>query len=171
MAWSARGPSDDGKVAVDAPVARTTPAEVTTLPPPRSSASRIMDRIFPVHAGAVPPWSRVVGLIFLMALVWELLWLGAFWYRDPQHGFIAAWGSASSLLPIAVLLATIGALPGFWIMRRSVIAANERAGIQTHTNGKLIVPEVPKQTPRATVHASSRARRRHASTAKKRTRK
>ena len=150
------------------------PGEPETPPkaaPPEENPSvltRIADKLFPVRPGPVPQWSRVITLIFMMSLVWELLWLVSFWAADSSHDLLKAWTKASSQLPIAFLLATAGGVPGFWFMRRRIEAANKRAGIQV-VNGKVVQPTTTARAPRAEVHASSRARRRHA--AKKRVRR
>src|SRR5712692_4317785 len=117
------------------PATQTAPAEFKTPPeegPPEENPSvltRIADKVFPVRAGPVPPWSRVITLIFMMSLVWELLWLASFWAGDPSHDLLKAWTKASGQLPIAFLLATAGGVPGFWFMRRRIEAVNKRAGI------------------------------------------
>ena len=129
---------------------------------------RLGKRLFPVKPGPVPPWSRVVTLIFLMAIIWEAMWLITFVTQTPDHDLIKAWAQASKLLPIAVVLATAGAVPGFWFMRRRMEQANVAAGLPA--DGK--VSSVPKGAPRqrpAVAHASARGRRRQI--AKRRTRR
>lgn len=139
------------------------------LPPNEtpSALSRIGDKLFPVRPGPVPPWRNVVSLIFLMAIIWEIMWLVTFWTGSSDHNILTAWSRASQLMPVAVVLATVGAVPGFWIMRRRVEAVNAKAGIVT-VNGKVVTPPRPSgRTARASEHASTRARRRHASTGKR----
>lgn len=131
-----------------------------------SSLGRLGDKIFPVRPGPVPPWSRVVSLIFLMAIIWEVMWLLTFWSSSPTHDIISAWAQASKLLPIAVVMATVGAVPGFWLMRRRMEAANVAAGLPPDGKGVKAARGTPRQRP-ATVHASSRGRRRHEVTKKR----
>ena len=135
--------------------------------PRRSPLAKLGDKIFPVRPGPVPPWSRVVTLMFIMSIIWELMWLVTFVLNDPTHDFLAAWGRSSQLLPIAIVLAGVGAVPGFWLMRRRIAAVNVKAGLPA--DGKVSRATVTPHTPRATEHASSRARRRHS--AKKRVRR
>jgi len=139
--------------------------EAPTLPSPirsvGSSLGKLGDRIFPVKPGPVPPWTRVVSLIFLMAIIWEVMWLLTFWSSSPTHDVFGAWAQASKLLPIAVVMATVGAVPGFWLMRRRMEAANVAAGLPASGKGEKAPRGVPRQQP-ATIHASSRGRRRHA---------
>jgi hypothetical protein len=132
----------------------------SSVPEKPSVLTRIADVVFPVRAGPVPPWSRVVTLIFMMTLVWELLWLGTYAASDPNHDIIKAWGQASNMLPFAALFATLGAVPGYWLMRRRVQAVNERTG---YDPARKTEKSAAPRTPRATEHASSRARRRHTS--------
>lgn len=133
-----------------------------------SVLAKIGDRIFPVRPGPVPPWTRVISLVFLMAIIWEVMWLITFWTGDPNRNLMHAWSEASKLLPIAVVLATVGAVPGFWLMRRRMEAANVRAGLPP--DGKVVrSASAALRTPRATEHASSRGRRRYAT--KKRVRR
>src|SRR6185437_14099368 len=41
--------------------------------PVRASSRTFLDRLFPVKPGmAEPSWSRVIGLVIFMALIWEL---------------------------------------------------------------------------------------------------
>lgn len=135
-----------------------TPSPISAV---GSSLGRLGDKFFPVKPGPVPPWTRVVSLIFLMAIIWEVMWLLTFWASSPTRDILGAWAQASKLLPIAVVMATIGAVPGFWLMRRRMQAVNIAAGLPA--DGRVSQPArgAPRQQP-ATAHASSRGRRRHA---------
>lgn len=139
---------------------RERPAAPAPIRAVGSSLGRLGEKLFPVKPGPVPPWTRVVSLIFLMAIIWEIMWLLTFWSSSPTHDMLGAWAQASKLLPIAVVMATIGAVPGFWLMRRRMQAVNIAAGLPA--DGKVVKPArgAPRQQP-ATVHASSRGRRRH----------
>lgn len=140
-------------------VSRPAAADTGPSKPP-SVLSRVGSRIFPVRTGPLPPWSRVVSLILLMAIIWEVMWIVTFWSTGASHNLAAAWSQASKLLPVAVVLATVGAVPGFWFMRRRMQAANLAAGLPANGLPALAARRALR-TPRAPDHASSRGRRRH----------
>lgn len=119
------------------PAAAARPAAKATAPvvaaPPRKT---IADRLFPVRPGmAEPSWSRVIGLIIFMALVWELFsyvytyffGINVFGGRMTAHDTTVAWQASIQTLPWALLLSALGSVPGFWLMRARVRRANQAA--------------------------------------------
>ena len=137
------------------------------VPPQAKPGSRktLADRLFPVRAGmAEPSWSRVLGLIVFMTLVWELFSYGYTYlaginvFTGPvghMHDSALAWRATLQTLPWALLLSAVGSVPGFWMMRSRIrranaILAEERAAQRAAA------------TPRAGQGTSNRARRRRA---------
>jgi hypothetical protein len=129
--------------------------------PPRKT---IADRMFPVRPGmAEPSWTRVIGLIVFMALVWELFsfaytyffGINVFGGRMAKGDSVAAWQATLQTLPWALLLAAVGSVPGFWLMRSRIRRSN-----------RMIAQEKAAQraaaSPRAGQGTSNRARRRRA---------
>lgn len=123
-----------------------------------------LDRLFPVKPGmAEPSWSRVLGLIVFMALVWELFsfaytyffGINIFGGRMQANNSLVAWQATLQTLPWALLLSAIGSVPGFWMMRSRIRRSNA-----------LIAQEKAAQraaaSPRTGQGTSSRARRRRA---------
>jgi len=123
------------------------------------------DRLFPVRPGmAEPSWSRVLGLIVFMTLVWELFSYGYTYlaginvFTGPvghTHDSALAWHATLQTLPWALLLSAVGSVPGFWMMRSRIrrsnaILAQERASQRAAA------------MPRAGQGTSNRARRRRA---------
>ena len=130
----------------------------------RAPRKTFLDRLFPVKPGmAEPSWTRVLGLIVFMALVWELFsfaytyffGINVFGGRMPANDMAVAGKAMVQTLPWALLLSAIGSVPGFWMMRARIRRSNA-----------LIAQEKAAQraaaTPRAGQGTSSRARRRRA---------
>ena len=131
----------------------------------RSPRKSFADRLFPVRPGmAEPSWSRVLGLIVFMTLVWELFSYGYTYlaginvFTGPvghTHDSALAWHATLQTLPWALLLSAVGSVPGFWMMRSRIrrsnaILAQERASQRAAA------------MPRAGQGTSNRARRRRA---------
>lgn len=143
-------------------------AKGSTRPAARMASTprkTLADRLFPVRPGmAEPSWSRVLGLIVFMTLIWELFSYGYTYlaginvFTGPvghTHDSALAWHATLQTLPWALLLSTVGSVPGFWMMRSRIrrsnaVLARERAAQRAAA------------TPRAGQGASSRARRRRA---------
>jgi hypothetical protein len=130
----------------------------------RAPRKTFLDRLFPVKPGmAEPSWTRVLGLIVFMALVWELFsfaytyffGINVFGGRMPANDMAVAGKAMVQTLPWALLLSAIGSVPGFWMMRARIRRSNA-----------LIAQEKAAQraaaTPRAGQGTSTRARRRRA---------
>ncbi|MGI8912646.1 MAG: hypothetical protein ACR2JY_02455 [Chloroflexota bacterium] len=130
----------------------------------RAPRRTIADRLFPVRPGMTEPsWSRVIGLIIFMALVWELFsfaytyffGINVFGGRMAKQNTIVAWQATLQTLPWALLLSAIGSVPGFWMMRSRIRRSNT-----------LIAQEKAAQrsaaAPRSGQGTSARARRRRA---------
>lgn len=128
-------------------------------PKPRRT---IADRLFPVRPGMPEPaWSRVVGLIIFMALVWEVFsyvytyffGINVFGGRMTAHDATVAWQASIQTLPWAILLSTLGSVPGFWLMRARVRQANKVAAQEKAAQRALANPGAGQGN-------SARARRR-----------
>jgi hypothetical protein len=139
-------------------------ANGATKRPVRASSRTFLDRLFPVKPGmAEPSWTRVIGLIIFMALIWELFsfaytyffGINVFGGRMPANDMTVAGKAMIQTLPWALLLSAIGSVPGFWMMRARIRRSNA-----------LIAQEKAAQraaaTPRAGQGTSTRARRRRA---------
>ena len=125
----------------------------------------LADRLFPVRPGmSEPSWSRVLGLIVFMTLVWELFSYGYTYFAGVNvfsgpvghtHDQALAWHATLQTLPWALLLSSVGSVPGFWMMRSRIRRSNA-----------LIAQERAAQRaaamPRAGQGTSNRARRRRA---------
>jgi hypothetical protein len=98
-----------------------------------------------------------------MALVWELFsfaytyffGINVFGGRMAKGDSVAAWQATLQTLPWALLLAAVGSVPGFWLMRSRIRRSN-----------RMIAQEKAAQraaaSPRAGQGTSNRARRRRA---------
>lgn len=118
------------------PIPARRPIPTNTAPvtaPPVRQRKTLADRLFPVRPGmAEPSWSRVLGLIVFMALVWEIFsfaytyfaGINVFGGRMPAHNSVVAWQATIQTLPWALLLSALGSVPGFWVMRSRIRRAN-----------------------------------------------
>ena len=101
----------------------STNGTVTEAAAPAKPRRGLADLIFPVRPDMPEPsWSRVIGLVITMTVVWEIIWFATYYYFYPAtsptyHNAAAAWQATAGFLPFAALLAALGAVPSFWIMR------------------------------------------------------
>ncbi len=104
-----------------------------TADSPRAAKKGWMDRLFPVKPGTpVPPWTRVLSLVVVMAVVWEVIWFFTYYFSPgpTDHNLGATWTQVQGFFPIALGLATLGSLPGFWLMRSRITRANAAAAAE-----------------------------------------
>jgi hypothetical protein len=156
-------PAANGRAGV--PAVSTKNVTGSSMQSAKAPRKTFADRLFPVRPGMTEPsWSRVLGLIVFMTLLWELLSYGAAYFAginfftgpvDPVHDQALAWHATLQTLPGALLLSSVGSVPGFWMMRSRIRRSNA-----------LIAQERAAQRaaamPRAGQGTSNRARRRRA---------
>lgn len=129
-------------------------------PPKRRT---LIDRLFPVRPDMPePPWTRVIGLIITMAVIWEVIWFFTYYFTGPTaHNLSKTLQAVGQFFPLALLFSALGSIPGFWVMKRRVRAARaQREAEEAHKRALAHL----KPSSQAT---SSRARRRHASKARR----
>jgi hypothetical protein len=146
------------------PGGAVAPKAAPTAEAPRPPRKTLADRLFPVRPGmAEPSWSRVIGLIIFMALVWELFSYAYTYFFGinvlggpmPAHDQAVAWRGTIQTLPWALALSALGSIPGFWLMRARVRRANQLAAQEK-------AAQRAQANPNAGQGRSSRARRRRA---------
>ncbi|MCL5946607.1 MAG: hypothetical protein M1298_01090, partial [Chloroflexi bacterium] len=114
--------------------AATDRAEVSseTQPPKRRT---LIDRLFPVRPDMPePPWSRVIGLIITMAVIWEIIWFFTYYFTGPTaHNLSKTLLAVGQFFPLALLFSALGSIPGFWVMKRRVrVARAQREAEEAH---------------------------------------
>ena len=147
------------------PGVTATSGSNSSVKAPSALRKTFADRLFPVRPGlSEPSWSRVIGLVVFMTLVWELFSYGYTYFAGVNvftgpvghtHDQALAWKATLQTLPWALLLSAVGSVPGFWMMRSRIRRSNA-----------LITQERAAQRaaamPRAGQGTSNRARRRRA---------
>ncbi|MCL4544667.1 MAG: hypothetical protein M1118_08750 [Chloroflexi bacterium] len=131
-----------------------------SAPKPRRS---LMDFFFPAKPGMPePPWSRVIGLIITMAVIWEVIWFVTYYFTGPTaHNLAKTAQAVLDFFPLALAFSALGSIPGFWLMRRRIRAANATLAAEEEKRRELA-----HQRP-STIPSSSRARRRQAAKARR----
>jgi len=145
-----------GPATAIAPRTQATVADqpVQTVRPRRS----FFDRIFPVQPGMKePPWTRTIGLIVALTIIWEVLWFVTYYFfpSPTAHNLAATYGVVAKFFPFALALSALGSIPGFYLMRSRIRRANQ-ALEQEQAAQRAMARQRPADTP-----MSSRARRRH----------